>query len=145
KDKLEQQKAKAKAKVAFLKAKPSYPDINQLTELLELNRHVQGMEIELPEDLNDIPTKLETLTSTVSSPMFASIMENASHTATRKGVPSAGLATASPNEGEKNTNHATKDADITNLHNELVDLLGLDIVTQYSTRSYFMINTVTRC
>ncbi|GKD79632.1 hypothetical protein Tco_1342253 [Tanacetum coccineum] len=66
---LEQQKAKAKAEGASLQAKPSYPDINQLTELLELNRHVQGMEIELPGDLNDIPTKLETLTSTVSSPM----------------------------------------------------------------------------
>ncbi|GJR24765.1 hypothetical protein Tco_0973292 [Tanacetum coccineum] len=31
---LEQQKAKAKAEVAFLKARLSYPDINQLTELL---------------------------------------------------------------------------------------------------------------
>ncbi|GJS35594.1 hypothetical protein Tco_0533976 [Tanacetum coccineum] len=175
---LEQQKAKAKAKVASLKAKPSYPDINQLTELLELNRHVQGMEIELPGDLNDIPTKLETFTSTASNLMsqvtelktlkwefpeeflalqsqilsvqaklqtldilpsllnkvantlnrFASIMKNASHTATRKGVPSVGLATALPDEEEKNTNPATKDADTTNLHNKLVDLLGLDIV-----------------
>nr|GFA45064.1 hypothetical protein [Tanacetum cinerariifolium] len=41
-------------------------------------------------------------------------------------VPSAGKATASPAKGEKNT----KDAD-TNLKNELVDLLGIDVVTQY--------------
>ncbi|GJX52663.1 hypothetical protein Tco_0281032 [Tanacetum coccineum] len=152
-DKLEQQKAKAKAEVATLKAKPLYPDIKQLTELLELKRHVQRMEIKLPGDLNDIPTKLETFTSTVSSIMsqlrtldtlpsllnkvantlnkFASIMENASHIGTRKGVPSAGLATASPAEGEKRTNPTTKDADITNMHNELVYLLGIDVVTQY--------------
>ncbi|GJZ14500.1 retrovirus-related pol polyprotein from transposon TNT 1-94, partial [Tanacetum coccineum] len=108
------------------------PKSVQLQELLdqELNRYVQGIEIELPGDLNDIPTKLETFTSTVSSPMFASIMKNASHTATRKGVPSVGLATALPDEEEKNTNPATKDADTTNLHNKLVDLLGLDIVTR---------------
>ncbi|GKD53927.1 hypothetical protein Tco_1287314 [Tanacetum coccineum] len=35
KDELEKQKAKAKAGVASLKARPSYPDINQLTDLLE--------------------------------------------------------------------------------------------------------------
>ncbi|GJW20476.1 hypothetical protein Tco_0031098 [Tanacetum coccineum] len=58
--------------------------------------------------------------------MFASIMENA-----LKGVPSAGLTTSSPIEGEKNTNPTTKDAGITNLYNELIDLLGIDIVTQY--------------
>ncbi|GKF84676.1 hypothetical protein Tco_0249574, partial [Tanacetum coccineum] len=34
KKELEQAKAKAKAEVASLKGKPSYPDINQLTELL---------------------------------------------------------------------------------------------------------------
>ncbi|GJZ22981.1 hypothetical protein Tco_0560020, partial [Tanacetum coccineum] len=51
--------------------------------------------------------------------------------ATSKDVPSAGQATASPAEGEKNTNPATKDVEPTNLHNELVDLLGIDVVTQY--------------
>ncbi|GJS94500.1 hypothetical protein Tco_0801468 [Tanacetum coccineum] len=56
---------------------------------------------------------------------FASIMENSS-----KGVPSAGPTTASLAEGEKKTNLTTKDADTTNLHTELVDLLGIDIVTQ---------------
>ncbi|GJR45596.1 hypothetical protein Tco_1313699 [Tanacetum coccineum] len=59
-------------------------------------------------------------------------MENSSHTAIGKDVPSAGLATTSLAEGEKNTNPATKDAETTNLHNELVDLLGIDIVTYRS-------------
>ncbi|GJR38579.1 hypothetical protein Tco_1214263 [Tanacetum coccineum] len=34
---------------------------------IELKKHVQEMEIELPGDLKDIPNKLETFTSTVSS------------------------------------------------------------------------------
>ncbi|GKD99438.1 hypothetical protein Tco_1387422 [Tanacetum coccineum] len=107
KEKLEQQKAKAEEEVALLKARPSYPDINQLTELLvtslkpelskllalhdcasclptewkelplkftelsgdikELKQHVRDMEIELPRDLKEILTKLETFTSTISS------------------------------------------------------------------------------
>ncbi|GJR42225.1 hypothetical protein Tco_1310328 [Tanacetum coccineum] len=248
----EQQKAKAEAKVASLKARPSYPDINQLTNLLvtslkpefskllashdfssclpnalkelsskftelsreikELKKHVQDMEIELPVDLKEIPTKLETFTSTISSlssqvaelkniqwelsaefqdlPCLQDVVqacpdrkekgwktiygliktrmeyldqtekelnidfnkplkeqdplnelnelankkrkrtsdfvvENASG-ATTKDVPSAGQATASPAEGEKNT----KDAK-TNWQNELVDLLGIDVVEQY--------------
>ncbi|GJR45597.1 hypothetical protein Tco_1313700 [Tanacetum coccineum] len=71
--------AKAEAEVASLKAKPSYLDIYQLTELLrnsgvgeiqELKRHVLEMEIEIPGHLNNIPIKLETFTSTVSSLMY---------------------------------------------------------------------------
>ncbi|GJT08891.1 hypothetical protein Tco_0843353 [Tanacetum coccineum] len=106
------------------------------------------MDIELPGDLKEIPTKLETFTSTISSltsqvaelkniqwelptevtqtlDRFATVVENASRATTRD-VPSAGQATASPAEGEKNT----KDAE-TNLKDELVDLLGTNIVTQY--------------
>ncbi|GJX06132.1 retrovirus-related pol polyprotein from transposon TNT 1-94 [Tanacetum coccineum] len=76
KDELEQAKVKAKAEVASMKANPSYPDINQLTELLitklsgeikELKQHIKDIEIELPEDLKEIPSKLETFTSTISS------------------------------------------------------------------------------
>ncbi|GJY96517.1 hypothetical protein Tco_0513427 [Tanacetum coccineum] len=103
---------------------PPSPKSTQIQELM-----AQGMEIELPGDLNDLPTKLETFTSNISSLMsqvaelkmlkwelpaeFASIMENAS-----KGVPLAGLTTALPDEGEKNTNPAIKDADTTNLHKD---------------------------
>nr|GFB25780.1 hypothetical protein [Tanacetum cinerariifolium] len=60
---------------------------------------------------------------------FATVVENASG-ATTKDVPSAGQATASPAEGKKNT---TKDAE-TNLQNELVDLLGIDVVEQYHNK-----------
>ncbi|GJR52773.1 hypothetical protein Tco_1403294 [Tanacetum coccineum] len=137
------------------------------------------MEIELPGDLKEILTKLETFTSIISSlssqvvelkniqwelPLefqalpsqvssvqeklktldslpsllykvtdtlnrFATVVENASG-ATTKGVPSVGQSTTSLAEGEKNTNPATTDAE-PNLHDELVDLLGIDIVTQY--------------
>ncbi|GKA20485.1 hypothetical protein Tco_0700474 [Tanacetum coccineum] len=50
--------------------------------------------------------------------------------ATTKDVPSVGQATASLAEGEKNTNLATMNAE-PNLQYELVDLLGIDVVTQY--------------
>ncbi|GKA29532.1 hypothetical protein Tco_0715777 [Tanacetum coccineum] len=120
-------------------------------EIKELKQHVKDMKIELPGDLKEIPTKLETFTSTISSltsqvaelkniqwelpaelqalpVLFATMVENASG-ATTKDVPSAGQATASPAEGEKNT----KDAE-TNLQNEPVDLLGIDVVEQYHNK-----------
>ncbi|GKD99730.1 hypothetical protein Tco_1387714 [Tanacetum coccineum] len=118
-----QSKKKAEAEVAFLKAQPLYPSVNHLTELL-LKKHVQDMEIELPGDLKDIPNKLETCTSIVSSltsqvidtlNRFATIMENASPKATYKSVPLAGQADASPAKGEKNINQAIKEADKANL------------------------------
>ncbi|GKC28638.1 hypothetical protein Tco_1035932, partial [Tanacetum coccineum] len=72
--KLEQQKNKAKAEVAFLISQPSYPNVTQLTELLlkelpskfneltgevkELKKHVHDLEIEDPLDkLNDLARK----------------------------------------------------------------------------------------
>nr|GEZ26542.1 hypothetical protein [Tanacetum cinerariifolium] len=67
------------------------------------------------------------------------MVENASG-ATSMNVPSPGKAAASPIEGEKNT----KDAD-TNLKDELVDLLLKNVVTQYYTNIYTLINTLTRC
>ncbi|GJT43879.1 retrovirus-related pol polyprotein from transposon TNT 1-94 [Tanacetum coccineum] len=217
--KLEQQKAKAKEEVTSLKARPLYPDTNQLIKLLitslklelskllashefarclptklkelpskftklsgdikELKQHVRDIEIKLPRDLKEIPTKLETFTSTISSltsqvvklkniqrelpteflyvpnqissghkklktldslpsilnkvtetlNRFATMVENTSG-ATTNDVPSAGQASASPTEGEKNTNPAITDAE-PNLHDELVDLLSINVVTQY--------------
>ncbi|GJR00317.1 hypothetical protein Tco_0523301 [Tanacetum coccineum] len=47
-----------------------------------------------------------------------------------KDVPSADQATTSPAKGEKNT---TKDAE-TNLQNELVNLLGINVVEQYHNK-----------
>nr|GFA69152.1 hypothetical protein [Tanacetum cinerariifolium] len=84
--------------------------------------------LDLPHLASSVQEKLNTLDSllgllkTVSNTLnrFATLVENASG-ATTTGVPSADKAVASPAEGEK-------DAD-TNLKNELVDLLGIDIVT----------------
>ncbi|GKF29612.1 hypothetical protein Tco_0095954, partial [Tanacetum coccineum] len=121
-------------------------------EIKELKQHVRDMEIELPGDLVEIPTKLETFTSTIYSLLsqkklqtldlllsllhkvtdtlnrFSTMVDNASG-ATSINVPLAGQATASPAEGEKNT----KDAG-TNLKDELIGLLGKDVVTQYYTK-----------
>ncbi|GJS27898.1 hypothetical protein Tco_0488518 [Tanacetum coccineum] len=103
-------------------------------EIKELKKHVRDMEIELHRDLKEIPTKLETFTSTISSlssqvndtlNRFATMVENASG-ATSMNVPSAGKATASPVEGEKNT----KDAKV-NLQKKLIDLVGIEVVEQY--------------
>ncbi|GJW56514.1 hypothetical protein Tco_0103245 [Tanacetum coccineum] len=47
---------------------PPSPKSVQLQELMaQLKKQVQGMEIELPGDLKEIPKKLETFTSTISS------------------------------------------------------------------------------
>ncbi|GKA05449.1 hypothetical protein Tco_0684569 [Tanacetum coccineum] len=168
------------ARVQLLKCQPAYYSLAPLKftelsrEIKELKQHIKDMEIELHRDLKEIPTKVETFTSTIFSltsqvaelkntqwelpaelqalPVlvssvqkqrktldslpsllnkvtgtlnrFATVVENASTTTTRY-VPSAGQATASPAEGEKNT----KDAE-TNLKDELVDLLGTNVVTK---------------
>ncbi|GJT61110.1 hypothetical protein Tco_1004643 [Tanacetum coccineum] len=60
---------KNKAEVALLKAQPSFPNVGQLNELLVkgLKKQVHELEIELPGDLKEIPTKLEDFTKTVTS------------------------------------------------------------------------------
>nr|GEU47224.1 hypothetical protein [Tanacetum cinerariifolium] len=150
--KKELEQEKVTTEVASVKAKPLYPDINQLTKHLvtslkpklskllashdfasclptelkelpskiiglsraikELKQHIKDMEIKIPRDLNEI--------------LFATLVENASG-AISTGVTSEDKAITSPTEGEK-------DADI-NLKNELVDLLGIDIVTQYYNKN----------
>ncbi|GJX71381.1 hypothetical protein Tco_0308552 [Tanacetum coccineum] len=107
------------------------------------------MEIELPSDLNDILTKLKIFTSTVSSLMsqvaqlktlkwelpteFLTLPSQVSlvHAKLQTLDTLLSPTTASPAKEEKNTNPTTKDAESTNLYDELVDLLGKDIVTQY--------------
>ncbi|GKA23622.1 flavonol 3-sulfotransferase-like protein [Tanacetum coccineum] len=141
KDELEQQKAKAEAKITSMKSRPSYLDINQLTDLLVAE--LKNIQWELPTEFFDLPSqissiqkKLQTLDSlpsllnkvTETLNRFATMVENASR-ATTKDVPSAGQVTASLAEGE-NTNPATKYAE-PNLHDNLIDLLGIDIMTQY--------------
>ncbi|GJU98248.1 hypothetical protein Tco_1327519 [Tanacetum coccineum] len=67
--KLEQQKEKAEDEVAFLKAQPLYPDVNQLTELLvtslklELSRLLASHDFAscLPTELKELPSKITEL------------------------------------------------------------------------------------
>nr|GEX66380.1 hypothetical protein [Tanacetum cinerariifolium] len=136
KKELEQAKAKAEAEVASMKAKPSYPNINQLTELLIIRWELPTEFLNFPSQVSSVQEKLKIFDSLLSLlhkvthtlNMFATMVENSSG-ATSMNVPSAGKATASPVEGEKNT----KDAD-TNLKDELVDLLCKNIMTQYYTK-----------
>nr|GEY81575.1 hypothetical protein CTI12_AA318450 [Tanacetum cinerariifolium] len=78
---------------------------------------------DMPEDTSVLP---------LPSPKFAIMVENASATTT-KNVPSAGQETALPAEGEKNI----KDAK-TNLKDELVDLLGINVMTQYYNKKLLL-------
>nr|GEX69893.1 retrotransposon protein, putative, unclassified [Tanacetum cinerariifolium] len=74
--------------------------------------------------LDSLPILLNKVTDTLNG--FSTMVKNASGVA-RNIVPSAGQASSSPAERERNT---TKDAK-TNLQNELVDLLGIDMMEQY--------------
>ncbi|GJZ59997.1 hypothetical protein Tco_0615813 [Tanacetum coccineum] len=73
KEKLEQQKAKAKEEVASLKVGPSYPNINQLTELLvtslkpELSKLLASHDFAsyLPTELKELPSKFTTLSGDI--------------------------------------------------------------------------------
>nr|GEW83051.1 retrovirus-related Pol polyprotein from transposon TNT 1-94 [Tanacetum cinerariifolium] len=129
KKELEQLKAVAEAEVASLTTKPLFPDINQLTTLLELPADIHDLPHlicsvqETLKTLDSLPDLLNKVTNTLNR--FANMVKNASRAITAD-VPSAGKATTSPDEGEKNI----KDAN-TNQKNELVDLLGIDVVTQY--------------
>ncbi|GJV41462.1 hypothetical protein Tco_1419902 [Tanacetum coccineum] len=131
KEELEQAKVKAEAEVASMKAKPSYTDINQLTELLitelsgdikELMQHVRDMKIELPGDLVEIPTKLETFTSTISS--LSSQVAELKNIQWKLPAEFLNLPSFLPWW----TMHQELQA------YELIDLLGKDVVTQYYTK-----------
>nr|GEU32351.1 retrovirus-related Pol polyprotein from transposon TNT 1-94 [Tanacetum cinerariifolium] len=113
KKELEQVKVIAEAEVASIKAKPLYPDINQLTKLLVAE--LKNIQWELPAEFLNLPhlassvqEKLKTLDSlpgllkmvTNTLNRFATLVENASG-ATTTCVPLADKATALPVEGEK--------------------------------------------
>ncbi|GKD55002.1 hypothetical protein Tco_1288389, partial [Tanacetum coccineum] len=103
---------------------------NKLIEKVkELKNQVHNLEIKLPGDLKEIPTKLEDFTKTVASVQgklktldalpgllshvtkalnkFAQVLDSASSKARDQSVPSADQADTMPAEGEKNTNQAT--------------------------------------
>ncbi|GJX86195.1 homeodomain-like protein, partial [Tanacetum coccineum] len=130
KDELEQQKATTEAEVASLKAR--YGNRATLGLKRDSNKtgdlHFHYLQSYIPvqkqlKTLDSLPSLLNKVTKTLNK--FAIVVENASEAMT-KDVPSAGQAIASPAEGEKNT----KDVE-TNLKDELVDLLGTNVVTQY--------------
>ncbi|GJV27328.1 hypothetical protein Tco_1383776 [Tanacetum coccineum] len=62
--KLELKKIKAEDKAALLKAQPSFPNVEQLDELLN---QVHELDIKLPGDLKEIPSKLKEFTKTITS------------------------------------------------------------------------------
>ncbi|GJR56662.1 hypothetical protein Tco_1407183 [Tanacetum coccineum] len=103
---------------------------SQVAELMNIQRELPTEFLNLPSQVSSVQEKLQTLDSLLSLlhkvtntlNRFATMVANASG-ATSMNVPSAGKATASPAEGEKNI----KDA---NTKDELVDLLGKNIVTQ---------------
>ncbi|GKA74762.1 hypothetical protein Tco_0781064 [Tanacetum coccineum] len=73
KEELKQAKAKAEAEVASMKAKPSYPDINQLTELLvtslkpELSKLLASHDLAscLPTEIKELPSKITELSGEI--------------------------------------------------------------------------------
>ncbi|GKD65140.1 hypothetical protein Tco_1307248 [Tanacetum coccineum] len=111
---------------------------SQVAELKNIQWELLAKFLDLPSQVFIVRKKLKTLDSlpsllnkvTDTLNRFATVVENALE-ATSKDVPLTGQATASPTEGEKNTNPSTKNVEPTNLHDELVDLLGIDVMTQY--------------
>ncbi|GJT09733.1 hypothetical protein Tco_0856775 [Tanacetum coccineum] len=105
--KLELEKNKAEAEVALLKAQPSFPNMEQLKELLEF--------LSLPGQVASVQAKLKTLYAlpgllshvTKALNKFAQVLDSASSKAGDQSVSSAGQADTMPAEGEKNTNQAT--------------------------------------
>ncbi|GJT67573.1 hypothetical protein Tco_1019053 [Tanacetum coccineum] len=78
--KLKQEKDKAEAEVAFLNAKPLYPNVNQLTELLvpsiklEISKLLSSHEFSssLPDELKELPLKINALSREVKEPTLDS-------------------------------------------------------------------------
>ncbi|GKA64106.1 hypothetical protein Tco_0763712 [Tanacetum coccineum] len=112
-------------------------DKSKEEEEVDKDKDTRATSHDVPEDTSiphppslksaQIQYLLNKVTETLNG--FATVVENTSG-ATTKDVPSACQEIALPAEGEKNTNPAITD-DEPNRHDELVDLLGIDVVTQY--------------
>ncbi|GKB82703.1 hypothetical protein Tco_0949598 [Tanacetum coccineum] len=99
KHKLELEKNKSKAKVALLKAQPSFPNVGQLNELL-----VASVQAKL-KTLDALRGLLLNVTKALNK--FAQVLDSSTSNARDQSVPSAGQADTMPVEREKNTNQAT--------------------------------------
>nr|GEU71210.1 hypothetical protein [Tanacetum cinerariifolium] len=103
--------------------------------------------LNLPNQVSLVQEKLQTLDLLLSIlhkvintlNRFSTMVDNTSG-APSMNVPLACQATASPAKREKNT----KDVG-TNLKDELIGLLGKDVVTQYYTKKLLLINIMARC
>ncbi|GJU80550.1 hypothetical protein Tco_1282915 [Tanacetum coccineum] len=134
KHKLELEKNKAEAKAAFLKAQPSFPNVEQLNELLVKSLKTEFSNIlsaydfssSLPTELKDLPSKFNELTEEVASVQaklktldslsglllnvtnalnkFVLVLDYASSKARDPSVLSAGQADIRLAEGEKDIN-----------------------------------------
>ncbi|GKB52197.1 hypothetical protein Tco_0902950, partial [Tanacetum coccineum] len=108
---------------------------SQVVELKNIQWELPVKFLDLPSQVSSVQEKLKTLDSlpsllnkvTDTLNRFTTVVEGASGVS-RNNVPSIGKATALHTDGEKNTNPATTDAE-PNLHDELVNLLGIDVVT----------------
>nr|GEV47020.1 hypothetical protein [Tanacetum cinerariifolium] len=109
---------------------------SQVVELKNIKWELLTEFITLPSQVSSVQEKLKILDSLLSIlhkvtdtlTRIATVVENASGD-TRLNVPSAGKATPLPAEGEKNL----KDAN-TNQKDELVNLVGKNVMTQYYTK-----------
>ncbi|GKA19651.1 hypothetical protein Tco_0699566 [Tanacetum coccineum] len=121
---------RTKLKLLSLKLNPHFLMWNN-SKSCWLKKQVHELEIELPGDLKEIPTKLEDFTKTVTSltsqvasltldalpclllnvtkalNKFSQVLDFASSKAGDQSVPLAGQADTRPDEGEKDTNQAT--------------------------------------
>nr|GEU78528.1 hypothetical protein [Tanacetum cinerariifolium] len=115
----------------------------QVADLKNIQWELPAEFLDLPSQVSLVQEKLKTLDSLPSLlnkvidtlNRFATVVENASGAACNN-VPSVGKATALPTEREKNTNPDTTDAE-PNLHDELVDILGIYVMTQYYNKKLF--------
>ncbi|GKD96056.1 hypothetical protein Tco_1379953, partial [Tanacetum coccineum] len=91
--KLKKEKVAAESETTFLSAQRSFPNVQQITELLVAA--LENINLDLPAGLLALPEQ------------FATAIESASQKAGDICVPSAGQASTHPAEGEKYTNQAT--------------------------------------
>ncbi|GJY44172.1 hypothetical protein Tco_0432385 [Tanacetum coccineum] len=111
--------------------------LSQVAELKNIQWELSAEFLDLPHLVSLVQEKLKTLDSlpgllnkvTNTLNRFATLVGNASG-ATTTGVPSADKASTSPVKGENDVD--------TNLKNELVDLLGIDIATQEDGTAEFI-------
>ncbi|GKF25176.1 hypothetical protein Tco_0081070 [Tanacetum coccineum] len=109
---------------------------SQVAELKTIQWELPTEFLVFPNQIYSVQEKLKTLDAlpsllnkvTVTLNRFASLIKQSSQKAKDKSFPSTGKSNVSPAEGEKNTYSATKEA---NLKNNLVDLMGIDVVEEY--------------